>query len=358
MRTLLSKTICYVAVVLLFGIQNVHAQATGPAPSVDKGTVCWSMQSALIGGDYTVYVHTPPGYDTSKVSYPVLYLTDGDWDENIAVNSFNMLRQDYITTEAVIVGIGYGERVNQRDRDLEPAKGAPAFLSFIETAVIPFIESKYKVTRERALSGYSYGGLFAAYALFSRPGLFSTICIGAPASSADLVPFAQQYFTTHKTLKTRLFLSVGAYEHQVTENLAQFKAYLLKQDPGQEVALELVPGAGHGAAKPQVIQEAVAFAFCKKHKPIKLPVAELEKYAGTYRMTGRPDKQIRFYLENGQLYSPDGNVPIEVVPYIKDGFFIYENEKADMLFKTENSKMYELYVPYGGKPVRFDKVEQ
>jgi len=356
MKQYFSKALFYTWALILITAQPGCAQPKGSSYKfINKEIDCWDFHSAIIGEDYTIYVHVPPGYDTSKTAYPLFYLTDGDWDKAIAIDAFNMLRQDYITQEAVIVGIGYGERPNQRDRDLEPKKGAANFLAFIEKELIPFIAGKYRITNGRTLSGYSYGGLFAAYALFNRPGLFNTVCIGAPAFSDNLLPYALQYFAAHKDLKTRIFMGVGAYEHGTIANIAALRDYLLKR--GCTAEADSVSDAGHGAAKPKVIQDGVAFAFCRKHKAITLPVTELEKYSGTYSKVGSPDKRIAFYVKNGKLYGSGGVQPIEIVPFTPNGgFFIYENEKADMLFRTENGKMYELYVPYGGKQVRFDKV--
>lgn len=88
------------------------------------------------GDDYIIYVYVSPEYDNTNIKYPVLYLTDGDWDINTANNSFNMLRQDYVTSEAVIVGIGYADQANQRFRDMASTKGASNFLAFVELTEI------------------------------------------------------------------------------------------------------------------------------------------------------------------------------------------------------------------------------
>jgi len=358
MKRHFSKQLFYTVALILITVQPGCTQVKDSSHKfINKEIDCWDFHSATIGEDYTIYVHVPPGYDAAKTAYPVFYLTDGDWDKSMAIDAFNMLRQDYITQEAVIVGIGYGEHANQRDRDMEPTKGAPNFLTFIETELIPFIAGKYRVTDERTLSGYSYGGLFAAYALFNRPGLFSTVCIGAPAFSSNLLPYAQQYFAARSDLKARVFLVVGSYEHETAGSLAALRDYLLKQNCNVE--FETVPNAGHGAAGAQAIQQGIAFAYCKKHKAIAVPATDLEKYAGTYALAGHPEKQIRFFIENGKLYGAGGkSTALQFVPFTEGGFFIYENEKAEMFFKTENGKMYELYVPYGGKPLRFDKINK
>lgn len=353
MKQYIPKALFCALAFIFINVEAGNAQVKGPAQTfIEKEIVYWDYHSVTIGDDYTIYVHVPPGYDTTKIQYPTLYITDGDWDKNPAINSFNMLRQDYIINEAIIVGIGYGERTNQRDRDLDPAKGSANFLAFIEKEVIPFIESKYRVTDDRTLSGYSRGGQFAAYALFNRPGLFNTVCIGAPANSQELVPYAQKYFADHKGLKARIFLGVGAYEHETVNNIALFKDYLLKQNLNDlDVETNTIPNASHGAAKPPVIQNGIEFAFCKKHKAITLPVSELEKDTGTYTLTGRTNK-IKLYVQNGKLYFVGGGLPAELTPFTKDGFFQYENQKADIFFEPEGDKMYIMVSSNNQKPNR------
>ena len=356
---LISKVLFGVAACIFLYLPASHAQVMGSShPFIEKEIACWNYHSAIVQDNYTIYIHVPPGYDTTKIKYPVLYITDGDWDKNDAINSFNMLRQDYITREAVIVCIGYGEGPNQRNRDFEPNGGGPRFLAFIEKELIPFVESKYRVTDDRTLSGYSYGGRFATYVLFNRPGLFNNICIGAPGTSIDLVPSAKRYFASHKDLKTRIFLGVGSYEEETASNMQQFKKYLLGQNcKDLEVEFRYVLQASHGAAKPKVIQDGVEFAFCKTHKQVNVSADELEKYTGTYVFTHDTSQKVTFYLENGKLYLKDSGWSYEFVPFTKDGgFFVHGMEKSEMYFRTENGKMYELYIPYQEKPLRFDKV--
>jgi len=351
MNSPITKALFCALAFIFIGSQPGRAQVKGLAQTfIEKEIVYWDYHSVTIGDDYTIYVHVPPGYDTTKTQYQALYITDGDWDKSTAINSFNMLRQDYIMREAVIVCIGYGERTNQRDRDLDPAKGSANFLAFIEKEVIPFIESKYRVADDRTLSGYSRGVEFAAYALFNRPGLFNTVCIGAPANNDKLVANAQAYFAAHKDLKARVFVGVGAYEHETVKNVALFRDFLLKQNcKDLEIELDTAPHASHGAAKPPVIQDGVEFAFCHKHKAIPEPAGELEKYTGTYDQIGNRGK-LKIYTESGRLYFKGSGEPSELTPFAEGSFFQYENQRGDILFKTEGGKMVIDYVPYGQKP--------
>ncbi len=358
MKQKISKILFCVLAFIVIGLQTSHAQVKGTVKTfVEKDIVYWDYHSITIGDDYTIYVHVPPGYDTTGVKYPTLYITDGDWDKNVAVNSFYMLKQDYITQEAVVVGIGYGERPNKRDRDLEPKKGGPNFLAFIEKEVIPFIESKYRVKDDRTLSGYSYGGAFATYVLLHRPGLFNTICIGAPSFNNEMVDSAKKFFATNRDLKARVYLCVGSYEKETAKNILLFKDYLLSQHcKDLEVETGIIPNASHGAAKPMTIQNGIEFAYCKKHKAITLSDDELNKFSGNYVNPGNSHQKVRFYVIDNLLHADVGQT-LELHPFAKNGFFLVEDESAELTFKEEGGKMVAFYTPYGQKAIRFDRVD-
>src|SRR5205809_5028498 len=121
---------------------SAKADSTGLLilPNIDT----WVIHSSSIGEDYTIYVLRTETYDTTNIRLPVLYMTDGDWNMTVAMNCFRMLRQDYVTREPLIVGIGYGKGQNKRTRDLDPQGGGPAFLNFIEKEVMPFINHQYR----------------------------------------------------------------------------------------------------------------------------------------------------------------------------------------------------------------------
>jgi predicted alpha/beta superfamily hydrolase len=189
--------------ILAFSFTMLALQAQQPDSTgklVLDNIETYKLHSSIIGEDYTIYVLKTDNYDTTNTKLPVLYMTDGDWNMTVAMNCFRMLRQDYVTNEPLVVGIGYGKNENKRVRDLDPNGGAPKFLSFIEKELMPFIESKYRTNSERAVYGYSMGGMFTTYVLFNRSDLFQKIYIGAPGNNGRLLmPAAREYFK-HTTI--------------------------------------------------------------------------------------------------------------------------------------------------------------
>lgn len=151
--------------------------------------------------------------------------------------------------EMFIVGIGYkikdrGDWGAYRSQDLTPTNipsadvfwsdvfskgtgrpievktgGAAKFIDFFARELFPFIESNYRVSPAgRGLGGYSYGGLFSLYVLFSQPELFNIYFAGSPSIKYDnglLFTLEDQYSQSHEDLKVRLFMSAGGSEDTI-----------------------------------------------------------------------------------------------------------------------------------------------
>ncbi|CAM4067640.1 hypothetical protein SAMN06265348_102224 [Pedobacter westerhofensis] len=346
-------------IICFSGICQVKQES--PLPFRDKDLVYFDYHSKTIDEDYTIYIHFPPGYDTTKTAYPVLYLTDGDWNMTVAMNCFNMLRQDYPTTEALLVGIGYGSRSNKRNRDLNPADGGPKFLSFIKDEVIPFVNSRYRVTKEKGLYGYSYGGIFTTYVLFQEANLFDQIYIGAPGNNGSLlVPSARTYFSKNTTLKTKIFAGVGSFETENVKNIGLFKNYLdSNKKAGLQIFTAVAPNAGHGAALAQVMQSGIKYVYCLTHQSIATPPSgALKKYEGTYGTDDAKSKAIHVFIENGELYFREGGGnALHLIPFEKDGFFMVENEGLSFRFTTENGRQYFVVDFPAEKDIRLPKTK-
>jgi predicted alpha/beta superfamily hydrolase len=342
-RQCLLLLLSYVLIILQAGGQIVSNEPDSLGPFYLTNIDTWSIHSATIGEKYTLYVLRTAAYDTSNIQLPVLYMTDGDWNMTVAMNCFSMLRQDYNTREPLIVGIGYGKGKNQRFRDLNPESGGPAFLTFIEKEVMPFIDKKYRTNKEKAIYGYSMGGMFTTYILFNRPDLFDMVFIGAPGNNgSQLMPAAKQYFKDHRDLKSKVFIGVGSYEKEVVRNIDSFANYLLSRKcPGLTIRKDFTPDAGHGAALAQVMQNAVAFGYCERHEAIMVDPVIFNGYKGTYISENKSLPDVLIFTDKNRLYwkwQRAGESPTELTPMSKTQYFIVENERILFTFKNENNK--------------------
>jgi predicted alpha/beta superfamily hydrolase len=149
-----------------------------PAVTI-PGTEVRSLRSQVTSRAYDLYVYVPSKW-TAGTRYPVLYLLDGQWDFKLLTSIQGGLLYDKFVPDVIIVGITYsGPNANYdslRAVDYTP-KASPSnpgsgqgakFLSFLETELIPFVESNYPADpARRALMGASLGGLFTLYAMYT-----------------------------------------------------------------------------------------------------------------------------------------------------------------------------------------------
>ena len=259
--------------------------------------------SPTVGDSFRTYVFLPPGYDISLASYPVLYLTDGDWLFTSAVSALGNLKQDYQVHEPIIVAIGYGDRENKRHRDLDPDQGGAAFLRALKKEVMPWVQEHFRVNQDQLLYGYSMGGKFATFALFSEPTLFSSVMIGAPADGGThMLPTAKKYEPNLRTLRTKVFMGAGSYEHETVDQIRRFRLWCAQHVPGAAITTYTAPEMNHGAAISAVLQEALRVNLAVLQKEIAVPASTLKRYTGVY--VNRADSAIsnKVFLRNGHLY--------------------------------------------------------
>ena len=130
------------------------------------------FHSSRVGDDFQIYVSVPDDYDRdTDVSYPVVYVLDGDWYFNGTnarlpggvVGIVSSLVETGDMPPAILVGIGYAG-ANGRSRDFgETPRG---FHAFLVGDLIPTIDERFRtVPTDRTLIGHSAGAYSAVYAL-------------------------------------------------------------------------------------------------------------------------------------------------------------------------------------------------
>src|SRR5512143_1814520 len=188
-----------------------------------------SLESATVGDTFVIQVRVPPSYAGSEKKYPVLYVLDGDKCFGLAADTAEWLAWAKEAPEIIVVGLAYGEGRDwwqKRSRDLTPTKdaskvwgewpmagGAARFQDFLAGELFPFVESHYRaLPDDRAVAGISFGGLFGAFSLFTRPTLFQRYILIAPAFVWDrqrLWEYEAEYHARSKALSATVFSAVG-----------------------------------------------------------------------------------------------------------------------------------------------------
>ena len=116
----------------------------------------------------------------------------------------------------IIVGIVS----NDREKDYLPTPsteyptggGADKFLRFINSELVPLIDSTYPANSDRCIIGHSIGGLFAIYALENQPELFNSfICIDPSLWYDDqsCIKEMPEFLKNNKNIKKSIFISLS-----------------------------------------------------------------------------------------------------------------------------------------------------
>jgi hypothetical protein len=201
MRNLLSAC----AVVLgLAAAPGAFAQPAHPATVVGTPTDIsegqrFTLHSTVLDEDRIVFISTPTSYNRdSQRRFPVLYLTDGQFNFDDARAAAGFLSRNVMAPQMIVVGV---TTIKDRTRDLYATKAdfkfgkriipfptsgnGDHFLDFIQSELIPWVEEKYRTNSLRVFAGHSAGGNFALHAMRTKPMLFQGVIAISPWLSWD-----------------------------------------------------------------------------------------------------------------------------------------------------------------------------
>lgn len=236
-----------------------------------------TIYSESVNDTFRILVSLPDNYSLNEQKYPVLYVLDGDIAFGMAASIARYLQIGDNIPELIIVGIGYGSidksAGEKRKRDYRPtsANGAENFLSFLEEELIPLIDSNYRtVPGDRTINGYSVGGLFALYSLFTKPEIFSRYILGSPSLSWDEYSiFKYEENSPDKILdkKINIFISVGSeepdekYFNPIDNLVTQMQE---RKYSGVKLEAKVFDGSTHLAGPPESLTHGLLSVFGKE----------------------------------------------------------------------------------------------
>lgn len=142
-----------------------------------------SLPSKILGSTRKYAVYLPPDYETSKRSYPVLYLLHGAGDDQTGWVQFGEVLN--ITDKAIANGTATPMIIVMPDAKtgqmgyFNSIKNDWRYEDFFFEEFIPYIEKTYRIKSEkrfRAVAGLSMGGGGSFMYALHRPDMFSSAC--------------------------------------------------------------------------------------------------------------------------------------------------------------------------------------
>jgi len=174
-----------------------------------------------------IWIYLPPDYATSKKSYGVLYMHDGqNLFDNATSYSGEWGVDEYLDSifkkgkkEVIVVGIdnGLNKRMNEYNswefQNIGKGEG-DQYVDFLVKTLKPFIDKHYRTLKNKAntfIAGSSMGGLISLYAVLKYPQVYGGAGIFSPAfwtaSGIDSTVIADA-----KKVNSRLFFYAGGKE--------------------------------------------------------------------------------------------------------------------------------------------------
>lgn len=130
----------------------------------------------------TCLVYTPPGYEESEETYPVLYLQHGFgenetgwiWQGRIGHIMDNLLAENRVIPMLIVMADGMIRQKTGEEEKLAHEE----FSAFLLKDLLPFTEQKYRIKSDRdhrAMAGLSMGSIQTSMTAFTHPELFGWI---------------------------------------------------------------------------------------------------------------------------------------------------------------------------------------
>ena len=258
--------------------------------------VYWTdVPSAFLGPTRHVEVWLPPGYDTARTRYPVLYMHDGQnlFDPRIANTGVDWgvdetvvrLARRGVIPPLIVVGVWSTER---RGFEYSPWAEAPAYARFLTEELMPRVNRSFRTltgARHTAVMGSSMGGLLSFYLVTRHPDAFGACgCISThfplseavvaevfhlkPSATPDTTPYIVRDIRAGLTVPegTRYWFDYGTrgLDSAYAPTHARVRAWLLRQGlvEGRDFVVRRYQGADHNEASWRArLEDPLTFLF-------------------------------------------------------------------------------------------------
>lgn len=223
-------------------------------PTVRRGKlVSEKIMSSALGQTIHYQVYLPPDYEALH-DLPTLYVTDGHEYALDEMGSMPIVLDNLLDEKRLrpLIVVFIDPRVGSQNLRREHLGLNPAFLRFVTTELVPYIDTHYATAPERSargILGTSLGGLNAAYFAVEATDFFYNIGIQSPAFQY-MHGAIYERFRSSPRLDLDLYMTWGTF-HDFSEPSMHMKGLL--DEKGYKYVLRVVnEGHSWGAWRAQI----------------------------------------------------------------------------------------------------------
>lgn len=199
-----------------------------------------------LGRSRRIWVYLPKSYQKSKLSYPVLYMHDGqnlfneqtapygEWGIDETLDSL----QATTKKECIVVGIDHGgdKRMQEYNPFNHPQFGpgeGEAYARFVVETLKPYIDKNYRTQKgpqQTFVAGSSMGGLISLYIQLRYPNVFGGAGVFSPAFwTAPQIYSLADSLGQSATVKKLFFYAGGQESREMIPDMDKMIAVVQKQ---------------------------------------------------------------------------------------------------------------------------------
>ena len=204
-------------------------------PAVTLGKIS-SLQSKVLDKTIPLSIHLPANYDSSRKTYPVLYMLGSDYRARFAMLASTL---DYMgegqIPEMILIGIDLpeGNSILLPTRENQDTTIPDNYINFFETELMPHVDNNYRTAPFKVLFGGSNSGFFTVYTLLNNPLLFNSYFASSP--SLMVIPEVLQQKIKSGSLKTltenRSLHIIYSDDEELTEIVSEFSRIVEDHKP-------------------------------------------------------------------------------------------------------------------------------
>ena len=221
-----------------------HKKLQSSKPRAAGKVLTFNMDMPQLGAaDRRIWVYLPPGYGSSGLRYPVLYMHDGqnlfdpktsfcgDWGVS---RSLDALIGGKKTRGAIVIGVDNGGTERWKEYSPWSVPGGPGrgkgggYARFIVGDLKPLVDKKFRTLPGRehtGIAGSSLGAIISFYAFLKYPGVFSRAGLFSPSFWFARSEAAALLKNARVEQGARVYMDVGTDEgDQKDEYLADARA--------------------------------------------------------------------------------------------------------------------------------------
>jgi len=186
----IKKIICLLCSLTIFNFSAFAADSTKLGKAIVSAYE-FQHTSTIFNEQRRYMVALPERYLMNKRQYPSLFVIDADFQfQHVAAVVKNLTRMGKIPP-MIVVGIAnqggddYLKTTTWPDKKDQAFGDADKLQAYITKELLPIINQQYRTNSQKALAGYSLGGLFTLYSMMQQDTPFNAFLAMSPSAWFD-----------------------------------------------------------------------------------------------------------------------------------------------------------------------------